>query len=64
MKDTEKEAETQIEGEAGHLQGAQCGTPSRTPGSHSEPKTEAQPLSHKGAPLAEFINVHFIIQSV
>ena len=26
MKDTEREAETQAEGEAGSMQGAQCGT--------------------------------------
>ena len=28
MRDTEKEAETQAEGEAGSMQRAQCGTPS------------------------------------
>ena len=32
MRDTEKEAETLAEGEAGSVQGAQCGTLSQDPG--------------------------------
>ena len=32
MKDTEREAETQAEGEAGSPQGAGCGTRSQDPG--------------------------------
>ena len=32
MRDTEREAETQAEGEAGSLQGAPCGTRSQDPG--------------------------------
>ena len=32
MKDTEREAETQAEGEAGSMQGARGGTPSQDPG--------------------------------
>ena len=48
MRDTQKEAETQAEGEAGSLQGAQCKTQSWTPGSCPEPKADAQPLSHSG----------------
>ena len=32
MKDTQKEAKTQAEGEAGSLQGAQYGTRSQDPG--------------------------------
>ena len=31
MRDTEREAETQAEGEAGPLQGARCGTRSQGP---------------------------------
>ena len=31
MRDTEREAETQAEGEAGSMQGAPCGTRSRDP---------------------------------
>ena len=47
MRDTE----TQAEGEAGSMWGAQCRLDPRTPGSHLEPKADAQPLSHPGAPL-------------
>ena len=50
MRDTEREAETQAEEEIGSLQGARCGTQSRIPGSHPEPKADAQPLSHPGVP--------------
>ena len=32
MRDTEKEAETWVEGEAGSPQGARCGTQSQDPG--------------------------------
>ena len=32
MKDTEREAETQAEGDAGCLWGARCGAPSQDPG--------------------------------
>ena len=49
MRDTEIEAETQAEGgEAGSMQGAQCGTRSWDPGSRPGPKADAQPLSHPG----------------
>ena len=48
-REREREAETQAEGEAGSLQGAQCGTGSRIPGSRPEPKADAQPLSHPGS---------------
>ena len=34
MRDTQREAETQEEGEAGSPQGARCWTPSWTPGDH------------------------------
>ena len=44
MRDTEREAETGAEGEAGSLQGSQCGTWSTDPGSHPEPKADTQPL--------------------
>ena len=40
MRDTEREAETQAEGEAGSMQDP------RTPGSRPEPEEAAQPLSH------------------
>ena len=51
MRDTEREAETQAEGEAGSLWGAWCGTQSQDPGSHSEPKADVQLLSHPGTPI-------------
>ena len=46
MRDTEREAETYAEGEAGSLQGARCGTRSQDHGTSPEPKADAQPLSH------------------
>ena len=50
MRDTEREAEIQAEGEAGFMQGARCGTPLGTKESHPELKADAQLLSHPGAP--------------
>ena len=49
MRDT-KEAETQAEGEAGSLQKPDAELDPRTLGSLLEPKADAQPLSHLGAP--------------
>ena len=49
-RDTHREAETQAEGEAGSMQGAECRTRSQIPGSCPEPKADAQPLSHPGIP--------------
>ena len=48
---------TQAEGEAGSLWWWCGGEPNagldpRTPGSHLEPKAEAQPLSHPGVPVS------------
>ena len=50
MRDIGREAETQAEGEAGSPRGAQWGLGARTRGSRPEPKADAQPLSHPGAP--------------
>ena len=50
MRDTEREAETQAEGEAGSLGGPHVRFNPRTPGSRPEPKADAEPLSHPGAP--------------
>ena len=47
MRDTEKEAETQAEGEVGE---PLVELDPRTPGSRPELKAEAQPLSHPVAP--------------
>ena len=49
MRDTEKEAETQAEGEAGYMQGARCGTQSQDLIPLPGPKSNAQPLSHPDA---------------
>ena len=56
MKDmhTQREAETQAEGEAGSPQGAGCGTRFRIPESGPEPKADAQPLSHPGISFFHF----------
>ena len=52
MRHTEREAETQAEGEAGIIQRAQRGTRSRV--SRIRPWAEggAKPLSHPGCPMA------------
>ena len=44
--DTEREAETQAEGEAGSMQGAQCGTQSRVSRTTLWAEGGAKPLSH------------------
>ena len=54
MRDTEKEAETQAEGEAGSPLEPDAELNPRTPGSRPEPKAETQLLSYPGAPEAEF----------
>ena len=51
MRDTEREAETQAEGEGGSSQGARHRTPSQILGSRPEPKAGTQPLSHPGIPV-------------
>ena len=56
LGDTEREAETQAEGEAGFTQGARRGT--RFQGSRITPWTEgsSQPLSHPGALVSYFLS--------
>ena len=51
MRDTEREAETQAEGEAGSLQGTSAGLNPRILESRPEQKTDAQPLSYPDIPL-------------
>ena len=64
MRDTEREAETQAEGEAGSMQEPDAGLDSRTPGSHPEPKADAQPLSHPGVPpVGDFISIDYTHQT-
>ena len=50
MRGTQREAETQAEGEAGSMQGARCETRSRV--SRNRPWAEggAKPLGHRGCP--------------
>ena len=57
MRDTQREAETQAEGEAGSMQGARCGTRFQIPESPPEPKADAQPLSHPGIPKINFLGM-------
>ena len=60
MRDTQREAETQAEGEAGSMQGAQCGTRSRdsrimpwAKGRHQTAEQTRDPPS--GIPLTSFL---------
>ena len=50
MRDTQREAETQTEGEAGSMQGAQRGTRSQDPRIMPWAEGSAKPLSHPGVP--------------
>ena len=56
MRDTEREVETQAEGEEGSLGGVQHGTQSQDLGSQPEPKADAQPLNHAGIPPSPIFN--------
>ena len=60
MRDTEREAETQAEGEAGSMQELDVGLDPRTPGSLPGPKADTQPLSHPGVPKCALLIVCFI----
>ena len=58
MKDTEREVETQAEGETGSMQGARCGT--QTWESRIMPWAKgagAQPVSHSGIPRSGALEV-------
>ena len=54
MRDTERDPETQAEGEAGSMRGARCGARSLVLGSCPELKADAQRLSY-------FILFYFIL---
>ena len=54
MRDTQREAETQTEGEAGSMQKPDVGLDSGTPGLHPGLKVGAEPLSHSGIPRSRF----------
>ena len=66
MRDThtEREVETQAEGEAGSTQEARHRTRSQIPGSWLEPKADAQPLSHPGVLQELALNEPVFISSV
>ena len=49
-----RNTETEAEGEAGSMQGVQCGTRTWIMGSGPEPKADAQPLSYPGVPDFNF----------
>ena len=51
MRNREREAETQAEGEAGSMhREPDVGLDPGTPGSHPGPKAGAKPLNHPGIP--------------
>ena len=55
LRDTERERESERQRHRQREKQAPCRDPDvglhpRTPGSHPEPKADAQPLSHPGAP--------------
>ena len=60
MRDIQREAETQAEGEAGSMQEAQCGTPSQV--SRITPWAEggAKPLGQWGCPFSILVKVTII----
>ena len=54
MRDTQREAETQAEGEAGSMHWEpDVGFDPRSPGSCPGPKAGAKPLHHPGIPIQE-----------
>ena len=54
VTEREREAETQAEGEAGSIQGADAGLYPGTPGLCPGPKAGAKLLSHPGIPSSRF----------
>ena len=58
MRDTERERQRHRQREMQVLhQESDAELDPRTPGSHPEPKADAQPLSHPGAPETGFENI-------
>ena len=56
MRDTEREAETQAEGEAGSMQGAQCGTRSQDPRIPPWAEGGAKLLGYLACPKSIFLS--------
>ena len=62
MRDTEREAETQAEGEAEFCSEPDVGLDPRTPGSCPEPKADAHLLNHSGVPAYDLLsNTSYIL---
>ena len=64
MRHTQREAETQAEGEAGSMPEAQRGLDPGTPGSCPGPKAGTNLLSHPGIPTTLFLNFILIITAI
>ena len=60
MRDTQREAETQAEGEAGSMRGPWCGTRSRVSRIRPWAEGSAKPLSHLGCPEALILTNFFL----
>ena len=60
MRDTEREAETQAEREAGSMQRAQCGTQSQVSRITLWVEGGAKPLSHPGCPIKSPYMIKFL----
>ena len=60
MRDREREAETQAEGEAGSMQGARCGTRSQDPRIMPWAGGGAKLLSHLGCPIYVYLKRCFV----
>ena len=62
MRDTQREAETQAEGEAGSMhREPDVGFDPGSPGSRPRPKAGAKPLRHPGIPLFFFFKIYLFI---
>ena len=61
MKDTEREAEKQAEGELGSMQGARCGIHLGTLGSLPEPKLRPSIAEPPGIPLKIILDIHIAL---
>ena len=60
MRDTEREAETEAEVEQAPCRETNARLDPRTPGSHPEPKSDAQTLSHQASLCLNF-NILYLI---
>ena len=62
MRDTEREAETLAEGEAGSMQGARWGTRSQDPGSRPEPKARRSTTEPRRCPKLSVFNTRLLVR--